>query len=134
MSFDIFLAPYNNKEEAPFSRSLLMEAFGADAGISDGPIDSIRYSASDGAEVYGAEDETITGLSFNHFGGQRFTEGLLKLADLTQSVIFWPSEEMVGAITREEIRDHIDPEFLEGFSEVRVVRTVQELGDLISAS
>jgi hypothetical protein len=133
MSFDIFMAPYKDKEEAPFSRSLLREAFGADAGIGEGPIDSISYSASDGAQVYGAEDETITGLSFNHFGGQRFIQGLLKLADLTQSVIFWPSEEMVGVITREEIRDQIDPEFLEGFSEIRVVHTVQELEDLISA-
>lgn len=134
MAFDIFMAPFENGEPFAFDRSLIRETFGSDAGLGEGEISHIRFSDEDGADVYGAEDETIAeGLSFNHCGGERFFDGLWRLADRTHAVIFWPGDEGNGVVTSAETLAHADPEFLEPLQPVKIVANGEELLDYIAA-
>jgi len=134
MSLDIFMMPFENGEASVFDRSLLREIFGPDAGLGEGEISHIRFSDDDGADVYGAEDEIIAdGLSFNHFGGERFFDGLWRLADRTNAVIFWPGDEGNGVATNEEALAHADPDFIEPLQPVKLVANGEELLDYIVA-
>jgi len=130
MSFDIFMAPFQNGGSSSFNRSLLLQVFGPDAGLEENSFSRIRYSDHDGAELYGAEEETVTdGLSFNHCGGDRFFDGLWQLADRTNAVIFWPGEEGNAVVTDTEALTHADPEFIEPLQPVKIVANGKELLD-----
>ncbi len=88
----------------------MLEVFGPDADLSESDFSHIQYSDEDGAEVYGAEEETVAdGLSFNHCGGERFFDGLWRLAERTNAVIFWPGEAGNAVATSTEALAHADP-------------------------
>ncbi len=130
MSFDIFIAPFQDGQSSSFNRSLLLEVFGRDAGLEESAFSRIRYLDDDGAELYGADEETITdGLSCNHCGGDRFFNGLWRLADRTNAVIFWPGAEGNAVATSAEALAHADPEFIEPLQPVRIVANGKELLD-----
>ena len=130
MSFDIFIAPFQDGRSSSFDRSLLLEVFGPDAGLEESTFSRIRYSDDDGAELYGAEEEAVTdGLSFNHCGGDRFFEGLWRLADRTNAVIFWPGAEGNAVATNAEALAHADPEFIEPLQPVKIVASGKEILD-----
>ena len=133
MSFDIFMTSFQDGASSPFDRSLLLELFGHDASLEESAFSRIRYSDDDGAEIYGAEEETITdGLSFNHFGGDRFFEGLWRLADRTNAIVFWLGAEGNAVATSTEALAHADPEFIEPLQPVKIVASGEELLDYIS--
>ena len=134
MSFDIFMNPYLNGKPAPFDRSLIREAFGAEACSGADEIWNISYPDQSGGQVYGADEETVESLMFNHCGGDRFYEGLLRLAERTNSIIFWPTPESMAVVTSEKVRTHIDPEMLAAFSRVEVVNGIDDLGRYLSES
>jgi hypothetical protein len=128
MSFDIFLAPFKDGQPMVFNRSVILEAFGPDADLGEGEISRIYFSESDGAQVFGAEEEMIAdGLSFNHFGGERFFEGLWKLAEKTNALVFWLGNSGNAVATSERALAHADPEFLEPLQPIQLVATGQEL-------
>ena len=128
MSFDLFLAPFKDGQPIVFDRSVILEAFGPDANLGEGEISRIYFSENDGAQVFGAEEEMIAdGLSFNHFGGKRFFEGLWKLAEKTNAVVFWPGDPGNAVVTSERALAHADPEFIEPLQPIQLVATGQEL-------
>lgn len=128
MSFDIFMTPFKNGQPQSFDRSLIREVFGPDAGLDENEISRIYYSDDDGAEIYGAEEETVTdGLSFNHCGGERFFDGLWRLADRTNAVIFWPGNEGNAVVTSAGALADADPEFIEPLQPVKIVASGEEL-------
>jgi hypothetical protein len=133
MSFDIFMTPFENSEPLTFSRLLILEIFGTDAELAESGFSQIRYSEDDGAEIYGAEEEIITdGLSFNHCGGKRFFDGLWRLADRTNAVIFWPGDEGNAVVTGDDALAHADPEFIEPLQPVKIVSNGEELLDYMA--
>jgi hypothetical protein len=132
MSFDLFLAPFKDGQPMVFDRSVILEAFGPDAHLGEGEVSRIYFSENDGAQVFGAEDEMIAdGLSFNHFGGERFFQGLWKLAEKTNSIIFWLGDSGNAVATSERVLAHADPEFLEPLQPIQLVATGQELNDYL---
>jgi hypothetical protein len=133
MSFDIFMTPFKDGEQLTFDRSLILEIFGHDADLAESEFSHIRYSDEDGAEVYGAEDEIVTdGLSFNRCGGERFFDGLWRLAAQTNAVIFWPGDEGNAVVTSTEALAHADPEFIEPLQPVKIVASGEELLDYLA--
>ncbi len=134
MAFYIFMTPFDNGEPSSFDRSLIREIFGSDAVMGEDEISDIRFSNDDGAQLYGAEDEVVAdGLSFNQCGGERFFDGLWRLADRTNAVIFWPGDEGNGVVTSAEALAHADPEFIEPLQPVKIVANGEELLDYIAA-
>jgi hypothetical protein len=133
MSFDLFLAPFKDGQPMVFDRSVILEAFGPDADLGDEEISRIYFSESDGGQVFGAEDEIIAdGLSFNHFGGERFFDGLWKLAEKTNSVVFWLGNSGNAVATSERALAHADPEFLEPLQPIQIVATGHELNEYLT--
>lgn len=133
MSFDIFMQPFRNGQPAPFDRSLIKEAFGPDAKVGDGEISDIVYPEGDRAEVFGAEEPTIqSGLMFSHAGGDRFFEGLWRLAERTGSIIYWPDEGPQCAVTNADTIKHIPTEMLETIGPAEVVHNGRELSAYIA--
>jgi len=130
MSLDIFLAPFRNGKPLTFDRSLLLEAFGRNADLVESGFSRIRYSNEEGAQLYGAEEQTVAhGLSFNHFGGDQFFAGLWRLADRTNAVIFWPGRKGNAVISSEAVLTHADPEFIEPLQPIKIVTNGERLTD-----
>jgi hypothetical protein len=132
MSFEIFMECYRHGQPASFDRALIHEAFGSDARIGDGEIDSIVYPEGDRAEVFGADEPIIEGLMFNHASGDRVFDGLWRLANQTRSIVYWPGEGSQCAVTNAETLQHIPAEMLEDIGPARIVRTGRELADYIA--
>jgi hypothetical protein len=72
------------------------------------------------------------GLSFNHCGGERFFDGLWRLADRTKAIIFWPGDEGNAVATSTEALAHADPEFIEPLQPVKIVASGGELLDYMT--
>jgi hypothetical protein len=113
MSFDIFLQCFRDGEMVNLDRAIFEEILGRDATEFSKSFDRVIY-ADGGSDIYGAKDEDEIGsLMFNHSGGDTFFERLHELADRTMSVIHWPSEPGVSAVTREETIPHLPDDFKE---------------------
>ena len=115
MSFDIFLLCVRNGEAATFSRSTLVEVFGASI-VSREPDGFFKLYFADGggADVYsGHDDDVVQHIGFNRPGGDMFFEALYKLADRTKSVVFWPDTRPSSAITDQATWDHLPENFKE---------------------
>ncbi len=107
MSFDIFLVCVKDGEATAFKRSLFEDIFSRGAIDPRLPFTNVVYGDG-GAQISGAdEDEDIESLSFDHCGGDTFFAALYELADRSGSVVVWPGEERVLAVTRQAMIAHL---------------------------
>jgi hypothetical protein len=133
MSFDIFLNSFENGKPSSFGLSVLKDAFGPDAEF-DNDASRVRFPDGSGGDIYGADEPQIDSLMFNHCGGDPFFKGMLTLANMTNGLIFWPSVPLTAVAPSETALAHIDPEFLIAFEQVKIARTIEELGEYIRNS
>jgi hypothetical protein len=130
MSFDIFLQCFRNGDLATFPRTLVEEIFARDAIAPDFPLTDVHYPDGSGGVIYGADDDEIDCLMFNHCGGEMFFAAMYELAHRTSSVIYWPDTRPSIAITEAETAAH----FPKGFGDMgppEIVKSGQELIDYI---
>jgi hypothetical protein len=133
MSFDIFLVCFKNQELATFPRALVEEIFGRHAIGPQFPLTDLDYTDGGGA-IYGAEEDSVDGLMFNHCGGPTFYNAMLELADRTGSVIQWLAEGTSLVATRSEVMDHLPSGYLDDFGPACIVTTHEELTKAIISS
>jgi hypothetical protein len=134
MSFDIFLLCVRNGEAATFGRSTLYEVFGASI-VSREPDGFFKLYFADGggADVYsGDDDDVVQHIGFNRPGGDMFFDALYRLAEVTKSVVFWPSKPPAVAVTDEATLAHLPDGFSgDGIGPAWVVHSGRELRDYI---
>ena len=134
MSFDIFLLCVRNGEAATFSRSTLVEVFGASI-VSREPDGFFKLYFADGggADVYsGHDDDVVQHIGFNRPGGDMFFDALYRLAEVTKSVVFWPSKPPAVAVTDETTLAHLpDGLSADGIGPAQVVHSGRELYEYI---
>ena len=132
MSSDIFLACVRGESVEKFARTLFEEVFGRHAvAPAPGYLPKDFNYADGGTQVYGADDDEIDGLMFNHFGGDTFFDALHELALRTRSVIYWPDEGVWAAVAEPTTISLLPASFeREGPKAVCVVQNGRELQDV----
>jgi hypothetical protein len=130
VSFDIFLACVKDGESAAFKRILFEDIFSRGAINPRLPFTNVVYGDG-GAQIDGADEhEDIESLSFNHCGGDTFFATLYELADRSGSVVFWPGEERVLAVTSQAMIAHI-PADMDELGPAHIVSNGRELQNCI---
>jgi hypothetical protein len=106
MSFDIFLQCFRKGEPEPIPREVfeaifLPHATHPDAYKNDPGYMVVEYSDGSGGCIYcgGDNDEERSHMMFNHCGGESFNEDMYKLAHITRSIIFWPTNKPIYLYT-----------------------------------
>lgn len=142
MSFDIFLQCFCNGEPEPIPRELfesifLPHATHLDSYKEDRGYMTVEYSDGSAASIYcgGDEGEEETShMMFDHCGGDSFWADLYRLAERTQSVIFWPAVLSFRIFTNEAAVAHLPKDFLGADDIVRFIRSGAEITGLINES
>ncbi|HWE73854.1 MAG TPA: hypothetical protein VG328_11890 [Stellaceae bacterium] len=126
MSFDIFLQCFRNGEPEQIPRELfesifLPHATHPDAYKKDTSYMTVEYPDGSGASIYcgGDSAEERSNIMFNHCGGNAFSEDMYKLAHLTRSIIYWPSENPIYLYTDPTVPGELKG--MEYFEEARAV-------------
>jgi len=127
MSLPIFFQRYQNGELTTIKRSMLAEILGP-AAVMDGPdIGAIRFSDSDGGEVYGADADEIEQLSFDEGNGKKFWDALWQIADRTGAFVYWLGDGRCSAVTNKAILEHVPTDVIESVGPVRVAKNGRQL-------
>ncbi len=122
MSMSIFLICLRHGESASFKRSIAEEILLRDALDKRLPITSVEYSDDSGGAVYGLQDkEDITGVSFDHCGGEMFFAALYELADRTGAFFVWSDALPCLAVTNEATLAHLPSDIVEGLGPPYIV-------------
>jgi hypothetical protein len=126
VSFDIFLQCFRNGEPEPIRREVfesifLPHATHPDAYKKDPGYMTVEYPDGSGASIYcgGDTDEQRSHMMFNHCGGDAFSEDFYKLAHLTRSIIFWPTNNPIYLYTDPSVPSELKG--IEYFEEARSV-------------
>ena len=105
---DIFVMPIRNGETSSFKREAFEEIMGRGAINPRPPFCNIEY-ADGGCEVFGADDEDISSLMIDHFGGETFFDRLWELAERTGSFFAWTGAGGGYAVTDSALLAHLPP-------------------------
>ena len=127
MSIPIFFQRYQNGAPASFDRTTIANILGSAAVMDGDCIGAIRFSDSDGGEVYGADAESFEQLSFDQGRGKRFFDALWRIADDTNAFIYWLGDGSCSAVTKQAVIAELPPEIVRDAGPVKVVRTGAEL-------
>src|SRR5215472_14579742 len=120
MSMDLFLTCVRDGEPSTFTRALFEEVMGRGAIDPKFPLSDVLYADGGCREIDGGEGDTISSLSFGHFGGDTFFDRLWELADRTCSYVLWPGDRPSVAITRSDILAKLDPKMVKDLGVVAV--------------
>jgi hypothetical protein len=132
MSLPVFFQRYQNGELATIKRSVLIDILGS-AAVMDGPnIGAIRFSDSDGGEVYGADNEDIEQLSFDEGDGKKFFDALWEIADRTGAFMYWIGDGSCSAVTDKAILDHVPADVLADTGPAKIVKNGKQLSKCLS--
>ena len=134
MSFDIFVFFFKDGGGATISRAQFEEIFGREAVDPAFPLTDVRYPDGSGGEIYGAEDDLIESLMFNHCGGRTFNARLYELLDRMDGILQWPGEPPCFAVTRREVLDHLPPGHNEEFGPACIASSFEEINEAIRIS
>ncbi len=129
MGFELFIECFRDKQPSPYHRSIAEKIFNRDAIDPTTPLSEVRY-ADGRAEIYGAEDDEMTGATLAHFSGRIVLERVLEFAEETGSLIFWPGDETCAAVTSLEWLDHVPDEIVKDMQPA-LVRNDDELIEFI---
>lgn len=141
MSFDIFVACFHNGKPEPIPRDVFDSIFAPHdthphLREKDPGYMVVEYPDGSGGSIYcgGDTDEERSCIMFNHCGGESFNQDMYRLAHLTRSIIFWPSENPVYLYTDPSV-----PAELKGmsyFEEARAVfiRSSADIDEAIAAN
>jgi hypothetical protein len=132
VSFDIFVQRVEDGKAAPFKRAILAEILGPYASVGkNGEIYGAEFPDGDHPQIFGAEEEDIDGLCFNH-GGATALQLIWDIADRTQSFIFWSDESPNLAVTSDAALAKTPQDIIDDLGPAKIVRNGQELGDYIA--
>jgi len=120
MSMDLFLTCVRDGEPSAFPRRLFEEIMGRGATKPEFPLSEVAYADGGCREIDGGEAESISSLTFAHFGGETFFDRLWELADRTDSYLLWPGDGPSVAITRADIMGKLDPKMVKDLGVVAV--------------
>ena len=131
MSFDIFLAHFQNGEVTSFKRDVFDELFDAFVvGRRDAGFMRVRFPDG-GADIYVDDTELLSGMMFNHCGGDEFFDALFELARRTSSVIFWPGIGRTSVIADPAVLSHLPADFIKSCGEPVLVHDRDGITDAI---
>lgn len=108
MSFDIFLQCFRNGEPEPIPREIFDSIFAPHythprLREKDPGYMVVEYPDGSGGCIYSGYDkedpERWSHMMFNHCGGDSFNQDMYKLAHLTRSIIFWPTNNPIYLYT-----------------------------------
>lgn len=142
MSFDIFLVCLRGGKEEPIPRELfesifLPNATHPDAYKKDGYM-VVEYPDGSSACIYSSYDEEDqkhwSNIMFNHFGGDAFYADMYKLAHITKSIIFWPTNRPIYLYTDPSVPAELKG--IEYFEEARgvFIRIGAEIDEAIGSN
>ncbi len=113
MSFELFLSCYDRNEPSCFQRSILNDAFGPNLKVIDDRFCQIQYSANEWADIYLNEGPDISGFMISRPPkALPFWNGLMTILTLTPSVLFWPGEAGICAVTQRDLTKHLPEDFV----------------------
>jgi hypothetical protein len=98
MSFDLFVSFFRNAEAVSRHRQIV-ESLCLRHNVTWASPNTLIFHDGSTADIYGAEDAKLGGITFNHFGGMPFLEFLFALADEMEAVFYWP--ESLPYVTRQ---------------------------------
>ncbi len=131
MSVPIFFQRYQKGEAVPFRRSEITAVLGSAAVMDGENITAIRFSDSDGGEVYGTDTDTFEQLSFDEGMGEKFFDALWRIADTTGAFIYWLGDGACSAVTREDVVPHLPADIVADVGPVRVVGSGAEIEEAV---
>jgi hypothetical protein len=106
MSFDIFLGCFRNGKPSPIPREIFDTVFAPHdthphLREKDPDYMVVEYPDGGGGSIYcgGDNDEERSHIMFNHCGGDSFDQDMYRLAHLTRSIIFWPTNNPIYVYT-----------------------------------
>jgi hypothetical protein len=130
MSMDLFLTCVRDGEPSDFPRALFEEVMGRGATDPKFPLSEVLYADGGCREIDGGGGDTVSSLSFAHFGGDTFFDRLWELADRSASYLLWPGESPSVAVTRPDVLSKLDPKMVKDLGAV-VVGSGKELSAAI---
>ncbi|MEW6437295.1 MAG: hypothetical protein AB1508_09005 [Pseudomonadota bacterium] len=124
MGLELFTIAFRDKDVAPYPRSVVEDIFNRDALEPHAPLVNVLYADSAG-EIYGADEDEITGIMVAHFGGPTILERVFELAVKTNSLICWTSgAPRYGGVTSREMLDHL-PDGIDR-AKIAIIQNVDE--------
>ena len=140
---DMFLAHCDNRKEYRSDPKFMRVKYPDDsrADIYIGTVHEVRSLMLELGNVAEAnalssdlgDPRDILDLMFNHCGGDMFFETMYKLADRTQSVIFWPNVPSLIVVTNEAVLKELEPDF-PGIDNPRIVHSGADIVEAIRNS
>ena|SRR5579863_3815512 len=132
MSFDIFLAHFENGEVRTFKREIFDRLFGAfTVGTPEPKFMRVRFPDGGGADIYVENKSDLSGMMFNHCGGDAFYDALYELIRQTGSVVFWPGVGRTSVIADPAVVEHLPANFIESCGQPVLVRDKNGITDAI---
>ena len=131
MSTPIFFQRYQDGQAIAFKRADLVRILGPAAVMNDQDIVAIRFSDTDGGEVYGIDADAFEQLSFDEGVGEKFFDALWRIADATSALIYWLGDGSCSAVTREDVLPHLSADIVADVGPVKIVTSGSELEDAL---
>jgi hypothetical protein len=131
MSSPIFFQRYVDGQAVNFDRDTITRILGAAAVMDGDTIAAIQFSDDDGGEVYGADADSFEQLSFDEGEGERFFDALWRIADETDSFIYWLGDGRCSAVTKPATIAQLPADVVDDTGPVRVARTGAELESML---
>ena len=131
MSMPIFFQRYQNGESVPFKRAEIAGVLGSATVTKDRDIIAIRFSDSDGGEVYGVDADEFEQLSFDEGMGEKFFDALWRIADTTGAFIYWLGDGACSAVTRGDVLPHLPTDIVADVGPVKIVGSGTEIEEAI---
>ncbi len=134
MGFELFVHRYRHGASAPYDRRIAKDILDRDATL---PYEHGTVEYADGrAEIYCGDEDcdgSFDGFMLAHFSGTTICERALEIADVTQSLIFWPSTHISFAVTSRATLKHLPADIKTDGMLVALVVTVDQLWVAINA-
>ena len=135
MSFDIFVARFQDAKPTQFKRACFEEVFGKFIVERETHFVRLRYpNQGGGAEVYIDDADDIESVMFNHCGGDEFWEGVYQFAKRIDGVIWWPNIEHISAVASADLLRHLPARFVDQDAHPTVIANGHELVEAIGRS
>ncbi len=139
MSFEVFLQRFENGQPSGMSADAVRNAFTNFEDDSEPDYWHLRYAPNDDCHVHVSRPDDahqqISALSIHRpCVDLRLWDSVLRLLQLGQWVLYWPAEPPPLVMADAEYANHLPAGMREALGPIRVVRSGDEILQLIRAS
>lgn len=133
MSFFLLLSRFRDGEFATMDFELFKNIMWPDATIEkDDPDEWLYYEDGHAKVSYSDIDGNFSGALFDYFYGPTFYQRVVELLKASGGVVYWGSDTPSLLVGDPAVIPHLSAHIVETFGPAHVVRTGQELSDMIA--